>query len=101
MKKSIIVLLLVSVLCLTGCGTKKGIVGKWALGSFEYTFNEDGTCAYNAAGTKMKCTYKIKGNKISILYKGSTVPFKTTYSIKGNELNIKDSFNNDTIYKRK
>ena len=104
MKKTIIggVLLLVGVLLLTGCtGEKKNtIVGKWALDNFVYTFNEDKTCEYNAAGTIMKCTYETDGDKLSILYDGNTVPFETTYEINGNKLNVKDSLGNDTIYER-
>lgn len=104
MKKILFVSLLASVLCLTivGCGSKKKtIVGKWALGSYVYTFNEDKTCSYDAAGTIMKCTYKTDGDKLSILYDGDDVSFDTTYSIDGDKLNVKDSFGNDTIYTRK
>ena len=96
------ILLVVGVLSLTGCGEKKNtIVGKWAHGSFVYTFNEDKTCSYDAAGTLMKCTYEVEGEKLSILYDGNTSPFETTYSIDGNKLNVKDSFGSDTIYERK
>lgn len=97
------VLLLVGVVALTGCKNEKKdpIVGKWALDSYVYTFNSDGTCSYDAAGTLMKCTYKTDGNKLSILYDGSTASFDTTYSIKGNKLNVKDSFGSDTIYTKK
>ena len=116
MKKSLknlllAVLLLASIITLSGCGkdkeedTKKEdesnkdpIVGVWAYGSFKYTFNEDKTCSYDASGTLMKCTYKIDGDKLSILYEGDTEPFETTYSIKGDKLNIQDSFGDDTIY---
>lgn len=105
MKKYIVLLLLVSVLFITGCGAKKeGIVGKWktdfASSTYTYTFNEDGTCSYEYGSTKMECTYKTKGEKLSILYKGNTASFDTTYSIKDDELNVKDSFGKDTIYKR-
>lgn len=90
---------------LVGCGKSNTIVGKWeykmGTTSFIYTFNEDKTCSYDAAGTIMKCTYKVDGNKLSILYDGNTESFDTTYSIDGNKLNVKDSFNNDTIYERK
>ena len=66
-----------------------------------YTFNEDGTGKYDAAGVTMEFTYELKdGNKIAILYKGNTDPFETEYSIDGDKLNIKDSSNNDTIYNR-
>ena len=96
---------IIGALTLTGCGNKEtktnSIVGTWALGTFVYTFNEDKTCTYDAAGTKMECTYEVDGDKLSILYKGNTVPFETTYSIDGNKLNVKDSFGEDTIYTKK
>ena len=82
---------------------KKGpLIGSWANGSYIYTFNEDGTCSYGygSAGA-MTCTYKTEGDKISILYDGSTAPFETTYKIDGNKLNVVDSFGNDTIYTKK
>ena len=105
MKKNILgLLVIVFCLVLVGCNKAKGkntIVGKWALGSFVYTFNEDGTCTYDVSGKLMKCTYKTDGDKISIIYEGNTAPFETTYSIDGNKLNVKDSFDNDTIYTRK
>ena len=101
MKKMFIAaFLFASVLLLTGCG-KKGIVGKWAYGSYVYTFNEDKTCTYDAAGALMECTYEVDGENLSILYKGNTVPFKTTFKIEGNKLHVMDSFGNDTVYTRK
>ena len=97
----VISIVFVGIFSLTGCGKKEeSIVGKWALGSFVYTFNKDKTCQYDAAGTIMKCTYEIDGDKISILYKGDSVPFETTFSIDGDTLNVKDSLGNDTLYKR-
>ena len=95
----------VGLLALTGCGKGNPIVGKWEakLGtySYVYTFNADGTCQYDAAGTIMKCTYKTDGDKLSILYDDSDVSFDTTYSISEKKLNVKDSMGNDTIYNRK
>ena len=102
MKKTLVVaLLLVGVLTLFGCTKKEGLVGKWAHGSYVYTFNEDKTCSYDASGTKMECTYTVDGDKLSILYKGNTAPFDTTYKIDGNKLTIKDSLDNDVEYTRK
>ena len=103
MKKYLFVIMfLVSILFVSGCGAKKdAIVGKWANGSFIYTFNEDKTCSYDAAGTLMEFTYKIDGDKLSILYKNSTAPFETTYSIEGSTLHVKDSFGNDVKYEKK
>ena len=105
MKKNILGVVMIALcLVLVGCNKakdKNSIVGKWALGSFVYTFNEDGTCEYDVSGKIMKCTYKTDGDKLSILYDGDTASFDTTYSIDGNKLNVKDSFDNDTIYTRK
>jgi len=94
----IFALVLVSSLLLVGCGSKKGLVGSWAHGSFVYTFNEDKTCTY----TTMECTYEYDEEKgtLEILYKGNTVPFKTTYKIEDDKLTIKDSFDNDVVYER-
>lgn len=103
-KSSLFALLLfIGVIAVTGCDKKEksNIVGSWKHGSYTYTFNDDKTCTYDAAGTKMKCTYKVDKDKLSILYDGNTTPFKTTYSIDGNKLNIKDSFGNNTIYTKK
>lgn len=100
----ITLVLSISILGLTGCGKEKAkkntIVGKWeskVYSSYVYTFNEDGTGDYSG----VKFTYTTEGNKISIKYESSTVPFESTYEIKDNELNIKDSFGNDTIYIKK
>lgn len=104
MKKGIKVFLFVvaAVLVFAGCSKDGGnsIVGKWAHGSYVYTFNKDKTCVYDAAGTKMECTYEVDGEKLSILYKGNTAPFETTFTIDGKKLNIKDSFGSDTIYEK-
>ena len=107
MKKLIKVLFVVLVLSfsifgLAGCNKndKNPIVGKWQskdYSSYVYTFNEDGTGDYS--GTEF--TYKTEGDKISIQYKSSTVPFESTYEIKDNVLNIKDSSGKDTLYTRK
>ena len=107
------VLIIIGGLCLfTGCEKKDIaskedrknvplIVGKWVHDdSYTYTFNEDGTGNYDV-GKVMKFTYKIDGNKITILYDGNNSAFETEFSIKDDVLNIKDSFGNDTLYKRK
>lgn len=103
-----VVLLVASIFTFAACGEKKDdskqssnpIVASWKYdGSLDYTytFKDDGTGSYNT----MEFTYEIKdGNKISILYKGSTVPFETEYSINGDTLNVKDSLGRDTLYKK-
>lgn len=102
---SLISILLISVLILTGCENKEGsnsIVGSWkyATGNYTYTFNEDGTGNYDTGGTKMEFTYTVEDGKLSILYTGNTAPFETEYSIDGDTLNVVDSLGNDTLYKR-
>ena len=113
----IIAMLFSTIMVLSGCGNKteetkkeektktenvNPIVGAWKseLGSYTYHFNEDGTGDYSYSTTKMEFTYKTEGNKISILYNSSTVPFETEYSIDGDTLNVIDSFGNDTLYKK-
>ena len=108
MKKNFITVFLI-ILCmfLSGCSKKndKTIVGKWETKldnySFVYTFNKDKTCSYDVAGSIMKCTYKVDGNKLSILYEGNTASFDTTFKIDGNKFIMKDSLGEDVIYKRK
>jgi len=112
MKKTIkiailVAILLISVGVLAGCGNQEAsantIVGVWAYegDSFVYTFNEDGTGSYDALGSKLEFTYTTDGDKLSIQYPDTDFPFETTYSIEGKILNIKDSFDNDTLYERK
>lgn len=105
----LILVLLIAVFALTACGNKEEsnskkatIVGSWKYdgADYTYTFNEDGTGDYSAAGTKMEFTYTTEDNKISILYTGNTAPFETEYSIDGDTLNIIDSFGRDTLYKK-
>jgi len=101
-KKIVISLFLVFISVLfVGCSKtskKSPLVGKWTHDSYVYTFNEDNTCSYDALGTIMKCTYKVDGDKLSILYDGNSTSFDTTFKIENNKLNIKDSFGSDTIY---
>ena len=78
------------------------LFGKWSDESdkYIYEFKENGEGLYDANGKKMKFTYELKKNKISFLYEGKNSPTELEYEIKGDTLNIKDSFGNDTIYKR-
>lgn len=100
-------IVLIACIALTGCGKKEKkdpIVGKWeyeSMSSIYYVFKEDGTGSYTFGGATKKFTYKIDGDKLSILYDGDTDSFDTTYKIDGNKLIIKDSFNEDVTYTRK
>ena len=83
----------------------KNIVGNWASrdfdGLFIYTFNEDGTGNYDAAGTQMPFTFTMEGDKLSVLFDSDTDSFDTVYKIEGNSLTIKDSLGEDVIYDKK
>lgn len=73
---------------LLGCNKKENnpIVGKWEYpGGNYYWFNDDETCEYYVYGTKMKITYKIDGDNISILYDGNSAPFETTFTIENDK----------------
>ena len=110
MKKKLLAGLLVFVMCfaLVGCGkanSNKEIVGQWKNDEygydFTYTFNEDGTGEYDAAGTIMKFKYTIDGNKITFKYTDEDIDnLDTTFSIDGDTLNVKDSNGEDTLYKK-
>ena len=112
MKKMIHATIILIVFCfvLVGCKNKEEIVvhnslvGKWAdvttYGTFVYTFNEDGTCSYDAVGTIMTCTYMTNEDKLSVTYDENPVAFETTYTIEGDRLNILDSLGTDTFYER-
>jgi len=95
----LVAFLAVGLFLLAACEKKEGIVGKWTYssGGYTYTFNADGTGDYNGS----KFTYTIDGDKLSILYDGTTAPFETTFSIDGDKLDVKDSLGNSTIYNRK
>lgn len=79
------------------------LVGSWEYqgGNYTYTFNEDGTGAYDVGSSVMKFTYEATDTTLSILYEGNTSPLKLDYVINGTVLNVKDSFGNDTLYNRK
>ena len=98
----ITIVFICGVFLITGCGKNSNpLEGKWAHGSFVYTFNDDKTCVYDSAGTKMECTYEIDGENLSILYKGNTEPFKTSFKVEGKKLTIKDSLGSDVEYEKK
>lgn len=106
MKKylKVIAVVLIGVLFLAGCKkeNKNPLIGSWKYEGSDYTyiFKEDGSGTYSYGESVMEFTYTTEGDKISILYKGNTAPFETTFTIEGNKLNMKDSFGNDTIYKK-
>lgn len=83
-----------------------GLVGSWdyaELSGMVYTFNADGSGSYDMFGEVMKFTYEADGAVLKITYtdEGVDEPMELEYKIDGDTLNVKDSFGNDTLYKRK
>ena len=79
------------------------IVGVWEYdgGKYIYTFNADGTGAYNAGATPMPFTYETKDATLSILFDGNTAPTDSEYTCHDGILTIKDYFGNDVVYLKK
>ena len=114
---SIVLMLAIACVLLAACGAADGgeadggeaesanpLVGDWASqdysGAFIFTFNEDGTGNYDAAGTQMPFTYTAEDGQLSILYDGDTLPFESEYTVEGTVLTMKDSFGDDVIYNK-
>ncbi len=79
------------------------LVGSWEYetGGFTYVFNKDGTGKYDLGSSVMEFTWTTNGNKLSIFYEDTDVPFETTYKIDGKTLTIKDSLDEDVKYIKK
>ena len=109
---AIVLMLVIACVLLAACGAADGgetesanpLVGDWASqdysGAFIFTFNEDGTGNYDAAGTQMPFTYTAEDGQLSILYDGDTLPFESEYTVEGTVLTMKDSLGEDVIYNK-
>lgn len=84
-------------------GGKASLVGSWEYesGGYTYTFNEDGTGSYDAAGKEMDFTYTDNGDSITFSYEDTTEPSTYDYRIEDEVLYIKDSLDNDVKYIKK
>ena len=111
--KTLLILLIIagSLFYLSGCGKKKeeikidrtSIIGQWEFKNNKkniYIFKDDGTGIYKSNKNKMKFTYKIDRDKLSIKYEGNKDSFDTTYSISNDVLTIVDAKGKDKLYKR-
>ena len=76
------------------------LVGTWTYedGGFTYTFNADGTGAYEVFGEVLNFTYTDNGDSIDVLYDDVDSPLNLPYSIDGNTLTVKDSFDEEVKY---
>ena len=79
------------------------LVGKWKYDEYGitavYEFKEDGTGSYDFVGTKMNFKYTAENGKLGLSYTGYDKT-EFDYEINGDTLNVKDSFGNDTLYKK-
>lgn len=111
--KTLLILLIVtgSLFYLSGCEKKEeepkidktSIVGRWKYKNNDkivYVFEKDGTGLYELNNRRMKFTYKVKKDNLSIKYEGNKDSFDTKYSIKGDILTIVDANGKDQLYKR-
>ncbi|MBP5773449.1 MAG: hypothetical protein J6W35_05205 [Eubacterium sp.] len=82
-----------------------GIAGVWGYNQkdykipAQYTFKKDGTGEYNIAGQIQKLTWKTKGNKITITYKGQP-DMTQKYKLKGDVLTLYDITDSPVVYYR-
>ena len=78
------------------------IVGVWYsedfYGAFVYTFKQDGTGSYDAAGTDMPFTYTAADGKLSIQYEDVDVPWETQFTVADGKLTVKDDLGEDVVY---
>ena len=87
----VIIIFLCVVLFMNIFNKNSKIVGTWEFQyGTSYTFNEDGTGSTNIFNDKIEFTYKIKSNKISVIYNNGQGTFETEYSIKDDKLYIGD-----------
>ena len=79
------------------------LVGEWEHedGDYAYEFKADGNGTYKYGETVMKFTFETDGSELSLSYEGVETPTILEYSLDGDALNVKDSFDNDTIYVKK
>ncbi|MBR1484036.1 MAG: hypothetical protein IJ598_13875 [Ruminococcus sp.] len=83
----------------------QSIVGSWGTelygDAYVYTFNEDGTGTYSAAGKVMNLTYEVKNGIYYESFEGSSKPNERPYRIDGDKFIVKDTFGDEIIYTKK
>ena len=63
-------LLITMVLCVSGCGPAKLLLGKWkdSTGNLEYEFGRDGMVIATMYGFPLTVSYTLEGDTLSIVY---------------------------------
>ena len=106
----LVIVLIVGVLSLTGCGEKDSrVVGTWEYKddgiSAVYVLKEDGTGSYNIivsdANSFKNLTYETKDGKLLITFEDDTDVFELKYKVTKDALIITDSLGEDLKYKKK
>ena len=98
----VLVMLLVSMLVLTGCKgkekIKETIIGSWNSEGYIYTFNNDNTGSYSYKETSMPFTYEDNSDKVVIQFDGSENINTYHYRFENGNLIMKNNFNEDVTY---
>lgn len=77
------------------------VVGEWRHESgYTYHFEADGTGSYTKDGQAMNFRYEVKGDTLSILFDGSTLPMEVKFRVEGDTLIIIDHFGKEVPYER-
>ena len=81
------------------------LIGKWKCkfggSDYVYTFKKDGTGVYDVAGTKMNIAeWYTEKAVLKIKFNPDDASMDLPYKLKGDKLTVKDSLDEDVVYKR-
>ena len=83
----------------------QSIVGSWSTmlygDEYVYTFNEDGSGVYNAAGKEMKLKYSTKDGIYYETFEGSSATVEHPYRVENNQFIVQDSYGQEIVYNKK
>ena len=97
----LVVIIMMAITFLAGCGKKKPIVGSWVYNNYEYTFKSNNKGEYTINSTKKKFKYEDNGEELSIYFDDDNIPVVLPYKIDGKSLIIYDSKGNEKVYTKK
>ena len=97
MKKFVALLLIVvTLLTLSACGSKDALAGTWSAelgadGTITWTFNGSGKCTMENAYMKQDGTYTIEGDQLTVTLEAWSDPSTYTFSVDGNSLTMNEN----------
>ena len=97
----LVVIIMMAITFLAGCGKKKPIVGSWVYNNYVYTFKANNKGEYVINSTKMKFKYEDNGEELSIYFDDDDIPMILPYKIDGKNLIIYDSLGKEIVYTKK